>query len=118
MGYIFDEQILKAPLSAMTPDGGNCVRSNGHSCRREQCVIGFIDLVAMPHRRKRQLVGRQLVGRQLVGRQLVGRQLVGENNRDLETAIISVADAIAYVRTYQRSQSESLDFQAYLAKLG
>ena len=86
MAYLFDEQKLRASLSAMTED------------EREKYVIGFIKLVTMPRRRK--------------------RQLVGENNKDLDTAIISVADAIAYVCSYQRGQLEALDFQAYLAKLG
>ena len=86
MAYFFDEQKLRASLSTMTED------------EREQYVIGFIDMVAMPYRRK--------------------RQLVGENNRDLDTAIISLADAITFACSYQRSQQKALDFQAYLGKLG
>ena len=42
MAYFFDEQKLKAPLSAMTED------------EREQYVIGIIDLTAMLYRRNRQ----------------------------------------------------------------
>jgi hypothetical protein len=65
---------------------------------REKYVIGFIKLAAMPRNHK--------------------RLLVGENNRDLETAVISAADVIAYVSSYQRCQLETPEFQAYLAKLG
>ena len=86
MASLFDDQKLRASLRAMTED------------EREQYVIGFIDLVAMPYRRK--------------------RQLVGENNRDLDTAIIGLADVITYTCSYQMTQQETLDFQAYLAKLG
>ena len=65
---------------------------------RENFVIGFIKLVTMPRNRK--------------------RLIIGENNRDLETAVISVADVIAYASSYQRNQLENPDFQAYLEKLG
>jgi hypothetical protein len=65
---------------------------------REKFVIGFIKSVSMPRNHK--------------------RLLVGENNRDLDTAVISVADVIAYVSSYQRSQFEAPEFQAYLEKLG
>jgi hypothetical protein len=85
MAYLFDEQKLRASLSAMTED------------EREQHVIGFIKLVTMPRNHK--------------------RLLVGENNRDLDTAVISVADVIAYASSYQRSQLETPDFQAYIGKL-
>jgi len=64
---------------------------------REKFVIGFIKSVTMPRNHK--------------------RLLVGENNRDLETAVISVADVIAYVSSYQRGLLESTEFQAYLMKL-
>ena len=65
---------------------------------RERFVIGLIKLVTMPRNHK--------------------RLLVSENNRDLDTAVISVADVIAYVSSYKRSLLESPDFQAYLAKMG
>ena len=64
---------------------------------REKFVIGFIKSVTMPRNHK--------------------RLLVGENNMDLDTAVISVADVIAYVSSYQRDLLESPDFQAYLEKL-
>ena len=85
MAFYFDEQKLRASLSAMTEE------------EREKYVIGFIKLATMPRNHK--------------------RLLVGENNRDLETAIISVADVIAYVNSYQRGLLESPDFQAYTGKL-
>ena len=65
---------------------------------REKFVIGFIKTVTMPRNHK--------------------RLLVGENNKDLDTAVISVADVIAYISSYQRGLLESPDFQAYLTKLG
>jgi hypothetical protein len=64
---------------------------------RERFVIGLTKLVTMPRNHK--------------------RLLIGENNRDLETAVISVADVLAYVSSYKKSLLESLDFQAYVAKL-
>ena len=82
MVYIFDEQKLRDSLSAMTED------------EREKYVIGFIDLMAMPRHRK--------------------RQLVNENNRDLDTAVISVADVMAYAYSHQATQQVTLDFQAYV----
>ena len=63
---------------------------------REKYVKGLVKLVTMPRNHK--------------------RLILGENNRDLETAVISVADVIAYAGSYQRSQLESAEFQAYLAK--
>ena len=65
---------------------------------REQFVIGLIKFVTMPRNHK--------------------RLLVGENNRELDTAVISVADVIAYVNSYQRSLLESSDFKAYLEIMG
>ena len=53
MAFYFDEQILKDILAPMTYDGGNCIRNNGSSCRREQFVNGLIDIFAMPERHKR-----------------------------------------------------------------
>lgn len=42
MACIFDEEILRAPLRAMTPD------------ERAQYTLGFIELVAMPYGRHRE----------------------------------------------------------------
>ena len=97
MASLFDEPILRAPLCAMTEDGGNCVRIYGRGCRREQYVNGFIDLVAVPYGRN--------------------RQLVGDNNKNLDTAVISLADAITYACSKQMTQQENLDFHAYIRRL-
>jgi hypothetical protein len=42
MAYIFDEEILRAPLRAMTPD------------ERAQYALSFIELVVMPYGRHRE----------------------------------------------------------------
>ena len=59
---------------------------------REQYVNGFIDLVAVPY-------------------------LHNYNNRDLETAVNSVVEAIAYACSKQMTQQENLDFHAYIRRL-
>ena len=59
---------------------------------RERYVNGLIDLVAMPYRRD-------------------------HNNKDLETAVNSLVDAIAYACSKQMTQQEKLDFHAYIAEL-
>jgi hypothetical protein len=59
---------------------------------REQYVLGLIDLVAMPYRRDR-------------------------DNRDLDTAVNTLADAIMYACSKQMTQQENLDFHAYIRKL-
>jgi len=40
------------------------------------------------------------------------------NNRDLETAVNSLVDAIAYACSKQMTQQENLDFHAYIRRLG
>jgi hypothetical protein len=80
MASLFDEPILRAPLRAMSED------------EREQYVLGFIDLIAMPYRCDR-------------------------NNRDLDTAVNTLADAIMYACSKQMTQQENLDFHAYIRKL-
>jgi hypothetical protein len=81
MAYIFDEEIPRAPLRAMTPD------------ERAQYALGFIELVAMPYGRNH------------------------DNNRDLETAVNSLVDTIAYACSKQMTQQENLGFHAYIRRL-